>query len=85
MLLLDDCFEVSSSESILSMSDSEFALIRLMTDFEMFEPRVRAFFGMLDCLNLTPPPTLLFEGWTLVFTNRARLSLHYLILTFFWE
>ena len=37
-LLSDDCFEVSSSESILSISESELALIRLITDLEMFDP-----------------------------------------------
>ena len=61
----DDVLEDSSSESMLSISDSEFALMRLMTDFDMFEPRPplgTCLVGILDYRNLTPPPTLLFDG-----------------------
>ena len=58
-------FDDSSSESILSISDREFALIRLITDLEIFDPRAALaviLVGMLDYRNLTPPPTLLFDG-----------------------
>ena len=74
-------FEVSSSsESMLSISERELALILLINVFDIL---YYALLGTCDSLKFIPPPMLLLLGMKFLFTNLALLNLHYFTLIFF--